>query len=128
MATAFVTGTVALMLEANPDLNSNLVRLILLLSAIKLEQPHMLEQGNGLVNALPAVQLAEVVDMDAHQIGDGVSPQWDLDGETVWAGGGLCLWQSDGLQPAGGCRRQPVLGERDLLGGWDLLGGRHFLG
>ena len=43
MATPFVTGTIALMLEANPNLNPNITKLILLTSAIKLQQPHVLE-------------------------------------------------------------------------------------
>ena len=45
MATGYVSGTVALMLGANPNLTPRLVKTILLLSAIKLTQPHMLEQG-----------------------------------------------------------------------------------
>ncbi len=87
MATPFVTGTVALMLEANPNLNPNMVKLILLLSAIKLNQPHMLEQGNGLVNTLTSVLLAKSVDMENHELVEEVPVTWTLDGEEVWAGG-----------------------------------------
>ena len=52
MATAVVSGTVALMLNKNQDLNPNLVKTLLMLTATKLKEPHMLEQGNGMVNAL----------------------------------------------------------------------------
>ncbi len=48
MAAAFVSGVVARMLEQNKYLSPNQVKLILLLTAIKLDSPHLLEQGNGL--------------------------------------------------------------------------------
>jgi serine protease AprX len=91
MATAVVSGTVALMLEANSGLNPNLVKLILLTTAIKMQEPSMLEQGNGMVNAKTAVELAGAVDMRKQTVSDGVSPYWTLDAEygpeEVWAGG-----------------------------------------
>ena len=59
MATAFVTGTAAQMLEANHSLTPHLVKMILMLTATKLDKPSMLEQGNGLLNAATAVQLAQ---------------------------------------------------------------------
>ena len=55
MSAAYVSGTVALMLEANPQLTPRLVKTVLMLTAI-LQKPHMLEQGNGLVNAYTAVK------------------------------------------------------------------------
>lgn len=61
MATAFVSGTAALVLQANGDLTPEAVKLILLLSAVKLQQPHMLEQGNGLVDAGAAVEVAQAL-------------------------------------------------------------------
>jgi serine protease AprX len=91
IAAAVVSGTVALMLDANPNLNPNLVKLILLTTAIKMNQPSMLEQGNGMVNAKTAVELAQAVDVSKCTVADGVSPNWTLDGEygpeEVWAGG-----------------------------------------
>jgi len=80
MATPFVSGTVALMLEANPNLDPDITRRILLLTASKLEQPHMLEQGNGLVNALTAVRLAKAIDLQAQNVTGTVPPQVDLGG------------------------------------------------
>ena len=91
MATAFVTGTVALMLQANPDLSPNMVKVILLVTAIKLEQLHMLEQGNGLLNTLTAVRLAGAVDMDKRRILHGVSPTWCLGEEEVRVGGAFAF-------------------------------------
>ncbi|MDA2939274.1 S8 family serine peptidase, partial [Acidobacteria bacterium AH-259-A15] len=82
-ATPFVAGTVALMLEANPDLNPNMIKLTLLFTAIKLEQLHILEQGNGLVNALTAVRLSEAIDMEKRRLTDVVPRKWFLDGEEV---------------------------------------------
>ena len=59
MATAFVTGTAAQMLEANHQLTPHLVKMILMLTATKMDRPSMLEQGNGLLNAATAVKLAQ---------------------------------------------------------------------
>ncbi len=87
MATAFVSGTAALVLQANPGLTPRLVKTVLSLSAIKLQQPHLLEQGNGLINAFTAVKLAEQVDPPNQRLINPVSPTWTLDGQEVWAGG-----------------------------------------
>ena len=100
MATPFVTGTIALMLEAtNPFLNPNITKLILLASAIKLQQPYVLEQGNGLVNAFTAVHLAKAIDMETHQLTASVSPQWFLDGQAVRAGGAFVYGDQIVLSP-----------------------------
>ncbi len=87
MATGYVSGAAALMLDANPDLTPRLVKAILILSASKLQQPHMLEQGNGMLNVATAVALAEAVDVANQQVAYAVAPYWDLDGEQIWAGG-----------------------------------------
>jgi serine protease AprX len=87
MATPYVSGTVALMLQANSGLNPKLVKLILGLTAIKLQNLHMLEQGNGMVNALTSVQFARQLDTKSKtQIGT-IVPYLYIDGEKVWAGG-----------------------------------------
>ncbi len=91
MATAHVTGTVALMLSANSDLSPRMVKMILLATAVKLRQPHILEQGNGLVNAYTAVGLARSLDPLLRDLAILVSPSWELDGETVWAGGAVAV-------------------------------------
>jgi subtilisin family serine protease len=91
MATAVVSATVALMLEENKDLNPNLVKLILLTTAIKMQEPSMLEQGNGMLNAKTAVELAKEIDVKKQEVKHFVFPNWTLateDGpEEVWAGG-----------------------------------------
>ena len=101
MAAGFVSGVAARILERNKDLSPNQVKLILLLTAIKLDSPHLLEQGNGLVNAKTAVDLAKEIDVKKQELKKEVDPFWylSLDGEKckedklgphcepVWAGG-----------------------------------------
>ncbi len=91
MATAHVSGTVALMLSANENLTPRMIKMILLLTASKLRKPHMLEQGNGMVNAFTAVNLALGLDTTTKSLTGVVSPFWQSDGETVWAGGALAI-------------------------------------
>ncbi len=91
MATGYVSGTVALMLSTNPDLTPRLVKAILLASAVKLTQPHMLEQGNGLVNTLTSVEVAKRINLRSRKLRKGVRPFWFLDGEKVWAGGAFAF-------------------------------------
>ncbi len=91
MATAHVSGTVALMLSANPDLTPRMVKALLLLTASKLRQPHMFEQGNGMVNAYGAA-MAGLTLKTRDQLVVGVfDPTWQLDGETVYAGGAFAV-------------------------------------
>ena len=59
MATPVVAGTVALMLQANPDLTPNLVKAILQFTAQEYPGYDALTQGTGFLNARGAVQLAE---------------------------------------------------------------------
>ena len=58
MAAPVVTGTVALMLQANPDLTPNAVKAILQYTAEVREGESFLAQGAGLLNALGAVRMA----------------------------------------------------------------------
>jgi serine protease AprX len=58
MATPVVTGTVALMLQANPALTPNLVKAILQYTAQTYSGYDMLTQGAGFLNTLGAVRLA----------------------------------------------------------------------
>ena len=58
MATPVVTGTVALMLQANPSLTPNLVKAILQYTATVHSGYDPLTQGAGFLNARGAVQLA----------------------------------------------------------------------
>ncbi len=91
MAAAYVSGTAALMLQANPELTPRLVKAILMLSAVKLDQPHRLEQGNGLLNAYTAVLLSEAVNVPEQRLDANVDPTWYLEGEAVVAGGALAF-------------------------------------
>ena len=61
MATPIAAGTAALMLQANPSLTPNLVKLLLMYSAQPLAGFNMLEQGAGQLNTAGAVQLARLV-------------------------------------------------------------------
>ena len=58
MATPVVAGTVALMLEVNPDLTPNAIKAILQYTAEVREDESYLVQGAGLLNALGAVRMA----------------------------------------------------------------------
>jgi serine protease AprX len=58
-ATPFVTGTVALMLQANPNLTPNLIKAILQYTATKRADVSPLRQGGGFMNTLGAVSLAK---------------------------------------------------------------------
>ncbi len=104
MATAFVSGTVAQMLERNEDLNPHLVKTILMLTATKLRQPHLFEQGNGMVNAKAAVEMAKNIDVKKRELKKDIDPYWllaleedvkckkkkETEGcERVWVGGAL---------------------------------------
>jgi serine protease AprX len=59
MAAPVVSGTVALMLEANPSLTPNLVKAILQYTAQPYPEYEPLRQGAGFLNTLGSVQLAE---------------------------------------------------------------------
>ncbi|HYX43130.1 MAG TPA: S8 family peptidase, partial [Pyrinomonadaceae bacterium] len=64
MATPVVAGAVALMLQANPALTPNMVKMILMYTAQPLANFNMLEQGAGEVNIEGAVRLAKLVRPD----------------------------------------------------------------
>ncbi len=87
LAAPFVSGTAALMLEANPSLTPKMVKAILVMSAVKLPNPHLLEQGNGLVNSQLAIRLASALDMRSHGLTKRVASSWFLGDERIEAGG-----------------------------------------
>ncbi len=64
MATPNVTGAVALMLEANPQLTSGMVRAILQYTATPIRGYNLLEQGAGQLNVAGAAKLADLVRRD----------------------------------------------------------------
>ena len=65
MAAPVVTGTIALMLQANPALTPNLVKAILQFTAERKSNYNDLTQGAGFLNARGAVQLARQVAQQA---------------------------------------------------------------
>ncbi len=76
MAAPVVSGTVALMLEANPRLTPNLVKAILQYTAELHSNYSALEQGAGFLNALGAVRLAAFYATGAPATDAPFSPTW----------------------------------------------------
>ncbi len=87
LAAPFVSGTAALMLEANPSLNPKVLKAILVASAVKMPNPHLLEQGNGLVNTRLATRLAAALDTRNRRLTTKVDSVWFLGDERIEAGG-----------------------------------------
>ncbi len=83
MAAPAVTGTVALMLEANPALTPNAVKAILQFTAQAGRTEHVLTQGAGLLNARGAVRLARFFAAPHRALG---AMRDSIEGESVaWA-------------------------------------------
>ena len=72
MAAPIVTGTIALMLEANPSLTPNAVKAILQYTAEVVEGESPLAQGAGLLNTEGAVRMARFFDDPSAGIGAAV--------------------------------------------------------
>ena len=70
MAAPVVTGTIALMLEANPALTPNLVKALLHYTAEATTRSPLTAQGAGFLNARGAVQLAAVLGGESAAISD----------------------------------------------------------
>ncbi len=64
VSTPLVAGAAAVLLEANPKLTPNMVKMILMYTAQSLKGYNMLEQGAGQVNLEGAVRLAKLVRTD----------------------------------------------------------------
>jgi serine protease AprX len=77
MSAPVVSGTVALMLQANPNLTPNLIKAILQYTAEVYPGYDPLEEGAGFLNSLGAVRLAKFY-ATAHSAGDAVpiEPIW----------------------------------------------------
>lgn len=76
MAAPVVTGTVALMLEANPALTPNVVKAILQYTSQVYGQYDPLTQGAGFINAKGAVELARFL---------AAPSSWDYPGSSTWS-------------------------------------------
>ena len=71
MAAPMVSGTAALMIQANPNLTPNLVKAILMYSAQPLAGCNTFEQGAGLVNVDGAIRLSLLVKSNASTLANG---------------------------------------------------------
>jgi serine protease AprX len=93
MAAPVVTGTVALMLQANPSLTPNAVKAILQYTAQNSPVYNSLTEGSGLLNARGAVQLAQYfIDQSGPY---PTSPDWGR--RVVW---GTRLIRGGRIMPA----------------------------
>jgi serine protease AprX len=87
MAAPVVAGTVALMLEANPNLTPNAVKGILQYTAQRKEDESPLAQGAGMLNAFGAVRLARFFSAPTTELGtvdviEGEPVAWSR--EMIW--------------------------------------------
>ena len=98
VATPIVSGAVALMLQANPNLTPNLVKAILMYTAQPIRGYNTLEQGAGSINIDGAIRIARLVKSNASALSNSTamlsgslpSPQLStIAGETCWWGQGV---------------------------------------
>jgi len=82
MAAPVVTGTVALMLQANPTLTPNLIKAILQYTAQEYPGYSPLRQGAGFLNALGAVRLAKFY--AANRVGERLPVQKVWSRQIIW--------------------------------------------
>jgi hypothetical protein len=82
MAAPVVSGTVALMLQANPNLTPNLVKALLQYTAQVYPGYSTLRQGAGFLNTLGAVRLAKFYAQ--HQYGDRMPVQKVWSRQIIW--------------------------------------------
>src|SRR5712691_2967683 len=97
VSSPIVAGAIAVLLEANPKLTPNMVKMILMYTAQPLANFNMLEQGAGELNIEGAVRLAQLVRTNlsaSTQVGSPLltssapSPQSTIAGQTFkWAQG-----------------------------------------
>src|SRR4051812_36252910 len=82
MAAPVVTGTVALMLQANPNLTPNLIKALLQYTAQEYPGYNALRQGAGFLNSLGAVRLAKFY--VSPRDGDKVPTQKVWSRQIIW--------------------------------------------
>jgi subtilisin family serine protease len=82
MAAPVVSGTVALMLQANPTLTPNLVKALLQYTAQRYPGYSALRQGAGFLNSLGAVKLAKFY--ASNQVGSRMPVQKTWSKEIIW--------------------------------------------
>ncbi|HET9830566.1 MAG TPA: S8 family peptidase, partial [Vicinamibacterales bacterium] len=82
MAAPVVSGTVALMLQANPNLTPNLIKAILQYTAQVYPGYRPLEQGAGFLNSYGAVKLAKFY--ATHTVGQRIPTQLTWSKHIIW--------------------------------------------
>jgi subtilisin family serine protease len=82
MAAPVVSGTIALMLQANPNLTPNLIKGILQYTAQEYGSYKPLEQGAGFLNSYGAVRLAKFY--YSHKIGEKMPVQFTWSRHIIW--------------------------------------------
>lgn len=100
MSAPLVAGTAALMLQANPNLTPNMIKMILMYTAQPINGANMFEQGAGQLNTEGAVRLAKLIRPDLSSstpVGapllttDRFSAASTISGQTFAWGGGVIL-------------------------------------
>ena len=97
VSTPLVSGAAALLLQANPKLTPNMVKMILMYSAQQLPDMNLLEQGAGELNIEGAIRLGKLVRSDLKSstalgspllTANAPTPQSTIDGMTFsWSQG-----------------------------------------
>jgi serine protease AprX len=82
MAAPVVSGTIALMLQANPNLTPNLIKGILQYTAQHYAGNNPLQEGAGFLNSYGAVKLAKFY--YSHQVGDRLPVQRVWSRHIIW--------------------------------------------
>jgi serine protease AprX len=94
MATPFVAGTAAVLLEANPDLSPDQIETILMQTASPMNYPYHVV-GGGYIDVLAAVDLASRTHGQRGEFLKGVT-KWSSKGRWVIAGDGHSLMSYSG--------------------------------
>ena len=99
MAAPAVAGTVALMLDANPQLTPNLVKAILQYTGERRARYDVVSQGGGFLNARGAVQLA--LELTGQRAPSADPTRWSR--QIVWGGhrvgGGIITMDANAWRP-----------------------------
>jgi serine protease AprX len=112
MAAPVVSGTVALMLQANPNLTPNLIKAILQYTAQVYPSYKPLEQGAGFLNTYGAVRLAKFY--QSHQQGERMPAQTKWSRHIIW---GNHMLKHGYINPLGNAWRTSVIwGSAKTLG------------
>jgi serine protease AprX len=138
MATPLVAGTAALLLQANPKLTPNMVKLILTYTAQPLAGFNMLEQGTGELNVEGAMRLAKLVrtDLSATTPQDSAmlststppTPQSTIAGQTFSWSKGVFFKHQYATGPSLITKYQTFYGQGLVLGDGIVLGDSTVLG